>query len=55
MPEKEKYGVLAIIEREFIKKALQVSQGSKLRAAEILGVRLNTINIKMKNYRIKII
>lgn len=40
-------------ERRFIARALQRSDGSLSRAAEILGMHRNTLSRKMASYRLK--
>ena len=54
LPEDEHLGAISLLEKEFVIKALQASGGSKMKAAEMLGMRLNTISKKIRDYGIEI-
>lgn len=49
--QKNYYGnVISRVERELIRQVLEITNGKKVEAAEILGITRNTLRTKMNNY-----
>ncbi len=53
-PKKNRDGIMILIEKGLVLRALQETKGNQLRAAQILGINRNTLRNKIEKYRIKI-
>lgn len=52
--QKDYYGnITARVERELIRQVLEITNGKKVEAAEILGITRNTLRTKMNNYNLE--
>lgn len=52
--QKDYYGnIVARVERELIRQVLEMTNGKKVEAAEILGITRNTLRTKMNNYNLE--
>ncbi|GLI55880.1 nitrogen assimilation regulatory protein [Propionigenium maris DSM 9537] len=52
--QKDYYGnIVARVERELIRQVLEITNGKKVEAAEILGITRNTLRTKMNNYNLE--
>ena len=53
-PGENRDGVMILIEKGLVLRALQETKGNQLRAAQILGINRNTLRNKIEKYKIKI-
>jgi DNA-binding protein Fis len=49
----QELGMISIIERELILRALQKTKGNQVQAAQLLGMNRSTLRGKMERYNIK--